>query len=209
MRALINPGLALIRQHLNAFLLINILFFGMVVIGAAYTLFVDQQLQRQLTGDVVDAFDAPPFSWARDAYLRGDVPAAAVLTFLVNFFFGSILALTVPSLLIPFAGIFMGLYRSLLWGIIFAPTSPELAAAMVPHSVTMFLEGEGYVLVMFGVYLIWRRAFDGMRGGFSGFLAGYRAGLRDNAWVYVLAALVLIVAAIYEAIELIHIVGTS
>jgi hypothetical protein len=209
MRGLIQPGLWLIRRHLNAFLIINILFFGMVALGAAYTLFVDQQLQQQLTGDVVEAFDAPPFSWARDAYLRGDVLAAAALTFLVNFFLGSIMALTVPSLVLPFAGIFMGLYRSLLWGIIFAPTSPELAAAMVPHFGTLVLEGLGYVLVMFGVYLIWRRAFEGMRGGFSGFLAGYRAGLRDNAWVYVLAALVLIVAAIYEAIELIYIVGTG
>jgi hypothetical protein len=209
MRALTAPGLALIRRHLNAFLLLNILFFGMVALGAAYTFFVDQQLQRQLTGGVIEGFDSPPLSWARDAYQSGNVPAAAAITFLVNFFLGSILVLTVPSLVIPFAGVFMGLYRSLLWGVIFAPTSPELAAAMVPHFGTMVLEGEGYVLVMFGAYLIWRRAFDGMRRGGPGFLAGYRAGLRDNAWVYVLVALVLAVAAIYEAIELIYIVGMN
>lgn len=208
MRGIVQPGLRLIRRHLRAYLLLNVAFFGLVAAGMAYT-FVNPDPQRQLTGSILESFDTPPLSFARDAYLSGNVGAAALITFLVNTIFGSFIALTLPSLLIPFAGTFLGFYRALLWGVIFAPTTPELARTMGPHFLTMLLEGEGYILVMFGVHLLWTSALDGARSGLSGFLAGYRAGLVRNLWVYVLVALVLAVAAVYEAIELIYIVARS
>ena len=104
--------------------------------------------------------------------------SAALITFLVNTVLGSFVALTIPSLLIPFAGFAIGVYRALILGIALAPSTPELAAAMIPHSLTILLEGQGYVLAMFGSYLLWARALRSRHYGYPGFQAGYMAGLK-------------------------------
>lgn len=201
-----QSAVRLVQRHGKAYLAINIVFYGLVALGTAYS-FANPQLQRELTRTIVDSFGAPPLSLARDAYLSGNVALAALVTFLVNFFLGSLVALTVPSLLIPYAGVFLGFYRAAIWGVALAPTTPELATAMVPHSLTLVLEGQGYVLTMLGVHILWSSTLGGFGKGVSGMAAGYLAGLRANARAYLLVALVLAVAAVYEAFEVIYLVG--
>lgn len=203
-----TPILEPVRRHWRAYLIINIGYYGLVLLGTAYA-FMRPQAQIELIGAIVDGFSAPPLSIARDAYLSGDVASAALVTFLVNSLLGAFAAITLPSLVIPFAGTFVGFYRALLWGVALAPTTPELARAMVPHSLTLVLEGQGYILAMLGVHVLWVSALPGLRSGISGFLSGYLAGLRRNLPIFTLVALVLAVAAIYEALELIYIVGVE
>jgi hypothetical protein len=78
---------------------------------------------------------------------------------------------------------------------------------MVPHSLTLLLEGQGYILAMLGIHLLWTSAFDKVREGISPFLSAYGAGLRANFRIYPLVAAVLAVAAVYEAFEVIYLVG--
>jgi len=203
--SLLAPAFKQIRLHARAYLLINTVFYGLVVLGAVYA-FLQPQVQRQLIQTIVEGFGAPPLSFARAAYTSGDVASAALITFLVNSFLGSLLALTLPSLFVPFFGTFMGFYRALLWGVALAPTSPELARAMIPHSLTLVLEGQGYILAMLGIHILWTSTFDGLRQGIPGAVSGYRAGLRTNVTTYRLVLLVLAVSAIYEAFEVIYLV---
>lgn len=205
-RLLIDPGLREIRSQLGPYVMLNVLFYGLVLAGVVFA-FVRPETQRELLRTIVQSFAVPPLSVARDAYLSGNVLYAAAVTFLVNTVFGSFLSITLPSIFIPFAGSFIGLYRALLWGVAFAPSSPELAGKMVPHSLVLILEGQGYVLAMFGVHLLWTRTFAGIRRGVSGLASGYAAGLRGTAAAYGLLLVVLAVAAVYEAIEIIYIVG--
>jgi len=198
--------LKLVGQHRRAYLLLNVVFYGLVALGTVYSL-ANPLLQRELTQAIVQGFQAPPLSFAKDAYASGNVPAAALVTFLVNTLLGSLTSITIPSLLIPFAGIAIGIYRALFWGLALAPTSPELARAMLPHSLTLILEGQGYVLAMFGAYLLWASAIAGARRGLSGFLRGYRSGLSANITIYLGVVIVLGVAAVYEAFEVIYLVA--
>ncbi|HEX2987548.1 MAG TPA: hypothetical protein VHS06_05190 [Chloroflexota bacterium] len=202
-------ALQLVRQHRLTLILLNVGFFSLVALGTIYA-FANPSAQQTLIQTIVEGFGTQPLNWARDAYLSRSVPAAAAVTFAVNSLLGSFLSITVTSLLIPFLGVAVGFYRALVWGLALAPTSPELAWAMIPHSVTLVLEGEGYILAMFGVHLLWQSAFKGLQeGGPRGLLAGYKAGLRANLHIYILVLLVLAVAAIYEAVELIYIVAGS
>ena len=201
-----QSAVRLVQRHGRAYLAINVAFYGLVALGTAYS-FANPRLQTELTQAIVESFGVAPLSVARDAYLSGNVALAALVTFLVNFFLGSLVALTLPSLLIPYAGVFLGFYRAALWGVALAPTTPELATAMVPHSLTLVLEGQAYILAMLGVHVLWSSAIGGFGKGISAMAAGYLAGLRANARIYILVALVLAVAAVYEAFEVIYLVG--
>ena len=203
---MIESPVLLIRRHLQAYLFLNLLFFGLVVAGAIYS-FLHPGPQRELTHTIGEAFNAFPLSLARDAYLSRNVAVAAAATFAINSLFGSFLALTVPSLLIPFAGAFIGFFRALTWGVALSPSSPDLARAMVPHSLTLLLEGEAYVLAIFGVHLLWTSSFNGLKDGLRGLWKGYLLGLRANLAIYALVLLTLAVSAVYEAFEVIYLVG--
>jgi hypothetical protein len=205
MKAFPRPALSLLRCHKRAYLLLNVAFYGLVVAGALFA-FTDREVQASLTRAILEGFGTQPMSMAKDAYLSGNVLRAALVTFLINSLLGAFLTITAPSLFIPFAGIAIGLYRALMWGIALAPTSPELARAMVPHSLTLILEGQGYVLAMFAAHVLWVRAFGGFRKEGAGFPAGYLAGLRGTLDLYHLVLLLLAIAAIYEAFEVIYIV---
>lgn len=206
MRRFFAPGVAQIRAHWPAYVFLNAGFYGLIGAGFAYA-FANPEIQQQLMQSVVRSFSAGPLSYARDAYLSGNVASAAVITFAVNTFLGSFATLTLPSLLIPFWGSMFGLLRGLVLGVTLAPSTPELARAMIPHSLVIILEGQGYVLAMFGVHVLWSSAFGGISRGFSGIASGYVAGLRANLSIYVLIVTLLAVAAIYEAFEIIYIVG--
>ena len=80
-----------------------------------------------------------------------------------------------------------------------------MAFAMLPHSWTMLLEGEGYILAaLFGllipVHLAQSRLGGTALGRYGRVLL---LNVQANAWV----ALVLAVAACYEAIEVIWMAG--
>lgn len=201
-----GPGIAEIRSHWPAYVMLNAGFYGLIIAGFVYA-FIHPEAQRQLVASVLQSFSSGPLSYARDAYLSRNVPAAAAITFAVNTALGSFATLTLPSLLVPFAGSVIGLLRALVLGVTLAPSSPELARAMIPHSLVLILEGQGYVLAMLGVHVLWTSAFSGARDGLAGLVSGYRSGLRATISIYILIVAILAVAAVYEALEVIYLVG--
>jgi hypothetical protein len=108
-----------------------------------------------------------------------------------------------PSLLIPFAGFVVGCYRAAIWGLSLSPTNPRLLLVMIPHSLTILLEGEAYVVAMFGCYIWGKWLIRPASAGFPSARDAYRAGLRANLQLYRLILILLAVAAVYEAIEVI------
>lgn len=138
---------------------------------------------------------------AADAYGSGNILWAAATTFGINFLVGSLLCITLPSLIVPGSGLLVPLYRTMLWGILLAPSSVSVAAVMLPHSLCLLLEGEGYILATFfglllPVFLL--RSQSGL-----GFWARWRAGWEINFQGNLLVLMVLAVAALYEATEVI------
>jgi hypothetical protein len=139
------------------------------------------------------------------AYATGSILRAAGVTFCINFFLGTLLMITIPSVLVPGCGILLATVRSFVWGLLLAPTIGVLALSMIPHSGTLLLEGEGYILATIFAVLIPIRAFDSRLGGgpASRFGRAILLNVQASLWV----ALVLLVAAIYEATEVIAMMG--
>jgi hypothetical protein len=68
------------------------------------------------------------------AYGGGQVIQAMIVTFIVNLIPGSIIEMSLPSLIIPFSGLLMGIYRAILWGLLLSPANASLAGPMIPST---------------------------------------------------------------------------
>jgi len=199
---LLRSALDTVKEHWRIYVAMNIVYYGLVVAGMVYTL-IDPGLQRMLIDLVGSAFSEGPLALVGQAYTGGELLTAIVLTFVVNLGIGSFVSITLPSLVIPFSGLLIGVYRAIVWGILFSPVDPGITSVLLPHLVTLVIEGQAYILAMFAAFLqgrgfIWPYTVDATTHR-EGFIAGLAITLR----LYLLIAIVLAVAAIYEGIEII------
>lgn len=204
----VNPlrrAWAVVREDWRAYLTINIVYYGLVALGMIYVAFINPDLQRTLLGSIGQAFTSGPLAGVGSAYTGGQVLRAMFLTLVVNLFLGTFAEITLPSLVIPFSGLLMGIIRASLWGLILSPAESSLAGPMIPHSLTLILEGQGYILALLAVYVQGKAFLRPQAYNVQGHLRGYVEGLRRTGWIYLLVVLFLLVAAIYEALEVIYI----
>lgn len=193
----------LVREHRLALLIINLAYFGLVALGMIISA-VDRSIQERLLASITEGLNEGPLSTILEAYTGGNVISAVILTFLVNFFVASFLQIMLPSLVIPFSGFLLGILRAVMWGFIFSPSleavSGSKVVAGILTGVLLLLEGEGYVLALFGSYLHGRAVLWPQTVGAETAGKGYRIGIVNHLLTYIWVALVLLIAAIYEVI---------
>jgi hypothetical protein len=186
---------------------VHLIYFGLVFVGAVIV-YELPEVQSVLMSEVQDQLSGKhrsPLALAGAAYGSGNIPFAAAVTFTINFFLGSLLMITLPSMIVPGLGVVIGVIRPLAWGFLLAPTTVIMALGMIPHSGTMLLEGEGYILaVLFGLLIPVYLVQSSLGGSLSERL---RRALWLNVQACALVAAVLAVAAIYEATEVIWMAG--
>ncbi len=202
---LIRSALAVVRDFRRPYIALNAAYYGLVVVGMVCISF-NPALQQQLVQAVGQSFSEGPLSAVSSAYGGGQVLQATALTFVVNLLAGTVLVIGLPSLFVPFSGLFMGFVRALLWGLILSPAHPQLRGPMIPHALTLILEGQGYIVAMLAAYVQARAFLWPGRVGVKGHGRGYLEGLKRTGLLYVLVAALLAVAAIYEALEVIYLV---
>jgi hypothetical protein len=190
------------RQRPRLLWMVHLTYFG-IVIAASILIYEQPAVQTILLGKVGEALAAKsgPLAAAGKAYLSGNIARAALVTLVVNFFLGSLAFITLPSIFFFGAGLLLAWLRAFLWGFLLAPTIPMLAHSMLPHSGTMLLEGEGYILAAFFGFLIPIHMVSSRLGGnlLSRWGRVLLLNFTANFWI----ALVLAVAAVYEATEVI------
>ncbi|MFJ1767368.1 stage II sporulation protein M [Amycolatopsis sp. NPDC088138] len=186
----------IIRADLRAYLLVNVFVYGMVLLGMALgLLFPDLHASRAASfagggqGALVNA-------------VIGNGWVFGTVIFLVNVFPTALLLITLPSLVVPFAGLVVFAIKTLDLGITLAPVDATSRLTLIPHSLTLLIEFQAYVLVMFGAYLLgrsWLRpATVDAPTRRQGYLRGL--GLLGRLWLPALALFV--VGAVYEAVEI-------
>lgn len=190
------------KQRSRLLWTVHLLYFGLVIAGSIL-IYEQAAVQAVLLGKVGELLAAKsgPLAAAGKAYLSGNIARAAVVTFVINFFLGSLAYITIPSVIFFGAGLILSWLRALMWGLLLAPTIVALAYQMLPHSGTMLLEGEGYILAAFFGCLIPIHTVSSRLGGNP--LSRWGRVLLLNFTASFWIALVLAVAAIYEATEVI------
>jgi hypothetical protein len=132
---------------------VHLAYFGLVMAGSVliYRLPEVQAVLLSLTRDALSG-SSGPLAIAGKAYASGSIPRAAVVTFLINFLLGALVSISLPSMIVPGSGALMAVVRSVSWGLLLAPTFDLNAFALLPHTGTLLLEGEGYILAtLFGL----------------------------------------------------------
>jgi hypothetical protein len=195
----------IIRQNWRAYLTVNLVYYGLVVVGMVIVAF-HPEIQKHLLGGVRQELSSGPLAPVASAYKDGHLLQAILWTFFVNLLLGSLLTITVPSLVVPFSGFVLGMFRAVMWGLLLAPVDPSLRGGMIPHSLTLLLEGQAYILALFASYahgkaFLWPRSV-----GQPTHAHGYLLGFSDTASLYAIITPTLAVAAIYEAFEVIYLV---
>jgi hypothetical protein len=202
MKKHIQSAWALVQGYKRAYIVINVVYYGLVIIFMIIAAF-NQPLQEELLKSIGASFMSGPLSAVGNAYLNAEVLKAIGLTFLVNLVLGTFLEITLPSLIIPFLGFLLGIYRAVLWGLILSPAYPALRIPMIPHSITLLIEGQGYILALFAVYLQGRAFLWPKSVGLETHRQGYVEGLKRTGKLYILVILTLAAAAVYEVIEVV------
>jgi hypothetical protein len=204
MKAVLS-ALRTIREFQRPYIVLNLVYYGLVICGMVYVAF-HPTLQQLLLDAIGSAFTDWPLSTVAGAYTGGQVFLAIVLTFAVNLTAASFLWITLPSLVVPFSGLATGALRAILWGVLFSPSSPEMSTVMIPHSLTLVLEGQAYILAMLGAYVQGRAFLWPSTVNAATHTQGYQAGVKRSLRLYLLIAIVLAAAAVYEVLEVIFII---
>lgn len=204
----IKSAWGLVQENRRAYLILNALYYSLVLIFMIYVAF-NQPLQDQLLQSIGEAFMSGPLAFVGSTYVNAQILAAIGATFFVNLFIGSFGTITLPSLVIPFSGLLIGFYRAVLWGLILSPAHPDLRLVMIPHFLTLILEGQAYILTMLAAYIQGRAFLWPKTVGLEHRWPGYLEGLKRTGKLYVLVTLTLLVAAIYEVIEVVIMIQLS
>lgn len=199
-RSVLDP----LKDARQAYVLINIVYYGLIVVSMAYTAF-DRSLHDALMTAVSESLSQGPLAPVLEAYTAHRVLAAIGLTVGINLAVGSFVSITLPSLIIPFSGLLMAAFRALTWGVLF---SPQIGEGLAPGElvtglllgVLVLLEGQGYVLAALAAYVQGKAFLRPRTVGKTRRPQAYWHGLKESARIYVLVALVLLVAAVYEVL---------
>ncbi|MBI3819495.1 MAG: hypothetical protein HY286_12440 [Planctomycetes bacterium] len=201
----IRSSWALVREHKRSYIIFNILYYGLILIFMGVTA-MNRSLQNALDRSAHESLAGGSLAMVSEAYAHAEVLKAIALTFVINLFFGSVAIITFPSMIVPFSGLLVGVFRAILWGVLFSPGHPDKQHIDVPHSLTMIIEGQAYVLVMLAAGLHGRAFLFPKSAGVIGHWHGYVEGFKQTGRIYFLVVPILLVAAVYEAIEVIWMV---
>jgi len=191
-----------ISKYRRLFLALHFIYFGVAILFILVAYCLPELQVCLLAGTKSQVTDGSgPLAIAGKAYMSKNILIAAVTTFAINFFLGSMAYITIPSVIIPGVGALAAAFRAAMWGLLLAPTFDTLSGAMLPHSFTILLEGEGYVVASFFGLLVLVYLFRKAEG--PSILGRYAKALLMNLRGNLLVAIVLATAAIYEAIEVI------
>ena len=194
--------LAEIRRYKHLFIGLHFTYFGVAILFMLVAYLLPELQVCLLAGIKSQVADGSgPLAIAGKAYMSKNIPIAAVTTFVINFLLGSIVSITIPSVIIPGVGVLIAAFRAAMWGLLLAPNFDTLSGAMLPHSFTLLLEGEAYIIAAFFGLLILVYLFRKAEG--PTILGRYGKALLMNLRGNLLVAIVLVVAAIYEAVEVI------
>ncbi|TDD91316.1 stage II sporulation protein M [Saccharopolyspora karakumensis] len=190
----------MIRANLGAYLALNAMAYGLFLVGMGVGLLRPEltaanavSLQQDGTLELV--------TWAMSSTWLFSLIILAVNTVGL-----SLVHVLLPSAIVPFGGIAVFAFWTFDTGVTLAPINEVAALTMIPHSLTVLIEFQAYVLVLLGAY---RLGMSWLRPGTVGARTrrqGYVHGLRQVGRLSPPALALLVVGAIYEAVEIIHLV---
>lgn len=188
--------LRIIGENVRAYLGLNGIAYGLCLVGFVVGLLFPHLNEAQVTRldddgttDLVRSLINQPWLFALTILGVNTVKMGAA-------------TIVLPSLIVPFAGIPLFAYWAFTTGITLVPASDIGWVALIPHSLTLVIELQAYVLLMLGVYVLGRHWIWPRSVGAESRRGGYVEGLRQLGSLSLAAFVLLVVGAVYEAFSL-------
>jgi hypothetical protein len=199
MRFLREP-LRIIRANLRAYLALNAFILGLFLLGVAAAFAFPDLRAAQLASMDENGTTGLVTELLANVWLFGlTILAVNVLTVAVP-------VILLPSMAVPFAGIVLFSYKAFGFGVALAPVDATSAKILIPHSLTIVIEFQAYVLVMLAAYLLGRAWLCPATVGAQNRRRAYVLGLRQVGWLSPPALALFVIGAAYEAYEIIYLV---
>lgn len=188
-------GYGIIRANFRAYLIINAFVYGLVITGMVAaivypSLGTNQLATLEYSGTTQLARSLLNTPWLFSLTILG-----------VNIASGAIL-IVLPSLIVPFAGIATFAYKAFTLGLAMAPAAANTGVALIPHSLTILIEFQAYILLMLGVYILGRSWVWPATIAAQNHRQSYARGLQQLGWLGLSTLPLFIVGAIWEAFSL-------
>jgi hypothetical protein len=198
--SLLRRPVQILRENKRVYLLANLVFYGLVLGGFALGLAVPElaagraeSLETDGTADLVGR-------------LLSNVWLFAAMILGVNTITVGLASIVLPSLVIPFLGIAVFAYRAVVIGVTLAPTDQSTWIVLIPHSLTLVIEFQAYILLALGAYLLGRAWISPAFVEETSRVRAYGKGLRLLGVLALVALALLVVGALYEAFTLRYLV---
>jgi len=199
MRVLRTP-LQIIRSDLRAYLALNAVAYGLLLLGMALGLLFPE-LNAATTGAMDDNGDTDLV-----VSLLSSPWLFAATIFAVNIGRIALASILLPSLVVPFLGIGIFAVFAVRTGMVITPVDHATSMALIPHSLTVVIEFQAYVLLLLGAFILGRSWLRPATISAATRRQGYVRGLRSIGWLALPALALLVIGAIYESFSLIYLV---
>jgi hypothetical protein len=196
----LNPAIRLLRENQRPYVLLNALAYGLVLLGMALG-----ALFPSLHSASLADMDSNGSTTLASGLLATPLLFALVI-FAINVLTVVVASIGVPSMIVPFAGISVFAVRALTIGVSLAPVDRAVRTTLIPHSLTLLIEVQAYVLVMLGAFVLGRAWLRPASVGAEHRRDGYVRGLRSLGRLLVPALVLLVIGALYEAFSLAYLV---
>ncbi|WP_419707209.1 hypothetical protein [Promicromonospora sp. NFX87] len=197
---LFRRALQTIQANRRAYLVLNAILYGSVLAGFGAGL-----LFPGLTAAQKESFEAGGQADLVRSLLEN--PWLFALAILANNALrAGLLNLVLPSMIVPFAGVVWYVYSLFTVGLLLAPADRDGWLVLVPHSLTVLMEVQAYVLLALGAYLLGRAWIWPRTVGAENRRQAYVSGLRQLGVLSLPALALLVVFAFYESFSIVYLV---
>ncbi|MBC8091655.1 MAG: stage II sporulation protein M [Pseudonocardia sp.] len=192
--------LQIVRGNLGAYLVLNVIMYGVSVAGFVTALIFPELNAAQVTSLQDDGTADLVLSLLSNVWLF------ALVILGVNTLIVGALSILLPSMIVPFAGIAVFAYRAFDIGLTLAPADQTGWVILIPHSLTYLIEFQAYILLVLGAYLLGRSWLRPATTGARNRRQGYLRGLQQIGWLSLPALTLFVIGAVYEAFTLRYLV---
>lgn len=188
-----------VERYKKRFLYCFAIYYGLVIIGLLIGLLYPP-VSTGAGGNIASQFSTI-FPGLMQDISAGNVLNIIVTIFAFNSILGSFLVITLLNLI--GLGTLVFIYRPLMWGLIYSPTSPSAAMLLIAVIPTLILEGVAYVIAFTAsldfILAITKPKSLGEESRFKAWKKAWVYNLKS----YVLVLIMLLVAAVVESITLV------
>lgn len=195
----LSDAIYIMKKDRKLLAYLNALYLCVIIVGASLA-FISPEFHLAMVDYLGAETISGPLNAPPPAGL-GSALAAAATRLASIFIVDTVVMITAPSIIVPLWAPIIGASRFFIWGVAYvSPIEGVLTWGMLlPQYVSIFLEGEAYIIAIFACVRQLAAGLDGRGFGLRWILKRYADAVGENLKLLIIVFILLFEAAIYQA----------